>query len=64
MNADEAETGCLGWLGDRRDRPAALLSMSHFLIEVVFIAHLATLNLHRLISLSDRTRIENTLNRF
>ena len=25
MNADEAETGFLGWLGDRRDRPAALV---------------------------------------
>jgi hypothetical protein len=25
MNADEAETGFLGWLGDRGDRPAALV---------------------------------------
>jgi hypothetical protein len=25
MNADEAETGFLGWLGDRCDRPAALV---------------------------------------
>ncbi|MEG5067078.1 hypothetical protein QUB33_26080 [Microcoleus sp. B3-A4] len=25
MNADEAETAFLGWLGDRRDRPAALV---------------------------------------
>jgi hypothetical protein len=25
MNADEAETGFLGWLGDPRDRPAALV---------------------------------------
>jgi hypothetical protein len=41
-----------------------LEAMSHFLIEVVFIAHMATLGLHRLISLSDRTRLENTLNRF
>lgn len=41
-----------------------LEAMSHFLIEVVFIAHMATLGLHRLISLSDRTRLENSLNRF
>ncbi|MEG4291670.1 hypothetical protein Q5692_06750 [Microcoleus sp. C2C3] len=41
-----------------------LESMSHFLIEVVFIAHMATLGLHRFMSLSDRTRLENTLNRF
>jgi hypothetical protein len=25
MNADEAETGFLGWLRDRRDRPLALV---------------------------------------
>jgi len=25
MNADETETGFLGWLGDRGDRPAALV---------------------------------------
>jgi len=25
MNADEAETGFLGWLGDRGDRPLALV---------------------------------------
>ncbi|MBD0394513.1 MAG: hypothetical protein ICV52_11840 [Microcoleus sp. C1-bin4] len=25
LNADEAETGFLGWLGDRGDRPLALV---------------------------------------
>ena len=41
-----------------------LEAMSHFLVEVIFMAHMATLGLHQLLSLSDRTRLENTLNRF
>jgi hypothetical protein len=38
-----------------------LEALSHFLIEVVFIAHLVTYGLNRLISLGDRTRLENSL---
>jgi hypothetical protein len=29
MNADEAETGFLGWFGDRRDRPEFLLGPNY-----------------------------------
>ena len=29
MNADQAETGFLGWLGDRGDRPEFLLGSNY-----------------------------------
>lgn len=41
-----------------------LEALSHFIIEILFIAHFATLGLSKLISLSDRTRLENLLHRF
>ena len=41
-----------------------LEALSHFVVEVLFIAHFATLGLDKLVSLSDRTRLENLLNRF
>lgn len=42
----------------------ALEAMAHFLLEVVFIAHMAILGLHKLVSLSDRSRLEDILHRF
>ncbi len=41
-----------------------LEALSHLMIEVAFIAHLATLGLSKLILLSNRTQLENNLNRF
>lgn len=41
-----------------------LEALSHFVIEILFIAHFATLGLDRLVSLSNRARLENLLNRF
>jgi hypothetical protein len=42
----------------------AMEAMSHFLLEVVFIAHMAILGLHKFISVGDLTRFEDILNRF
>lgn len=41
-----------------------LEALSHLIVEVVFIAHLAILGLNKIVMLSDRTRLENSLNRF
>ncbi|WP_106544342.1 ion channel [Chroococcidiopsis sp. CCALA 051] len=41
-----------------------LEALSHFVVEILFIAHFATLSLNKLVSLSNRTRLENLLNRF
>lgn len=41
-----------------------LEALTHFVVEIVFIAHLATLGLNRLIAISEHTRLENTLHRF
>jgi hypothetical protein len=41
-----------------------LEALSQLIVEVIFIAHLATLGLNKLVMLSDRTRLENSLNRF
>lgn len=41
-----------------------LEALSHLMIEVIFIAHLTISALNKLILLDDRTRLENSLNRF
>lgn len=41
-----------------------LEALSHFVVEILFVAHFATLSLNKLVSLSNRTRLENLLNRF
>ncbi|MDZ4879151.1 MAG: hypothetical protein CLLPBCKN_008589 [Chroococcidiopsis cubana SAG 39.79] len=41
-----------------------LEALSHFVVEILFVAHFATLGLNKLVSLSNRTRLENLLNRF
>lgn len=46
------------WIG------VTLEALSHFVIEILFVAHFATLGLNELVSSSNRTRLENLLNRF